>query len=340
MTSVAVRRWSALVLLTVGAGLALARAGGGDEPAWTVLSVADGLPHDAVESVATSGGAVWAGTSAGLTRLDGRGEGGARALDLPTDHLPDALGVDDDGDVWVASLDGLVSGDGERWRRHASADGLPEGPVHDVVPDGERVWAATPHGVYRLEDERWRRLPESPHSVGSLAVADDGTVWAAVDTVSSGEALFEFDGDRWTTHVTREHPDKGPETDTEGLLPGRVVRAVDIDDDGVVWAGTDGGVAAFDGDDWTHHTEGDGLPHGGVLALRVGPDGEVWAATVEEGIPDPDHAVAHFDGDDWAAYTTDDGLPDAWVNDLIVSADDTVWAATDEGLARLLDDRR
>lgn len=325
------RNWSgAIVSLLCGAALAAGLAGCRGERAWTTYTADDGLAHDAVEAVAAgSDGVVWAGTHAGVSAFDGQEWTTYTSRDAPIGNWVDAIATSGDGELWVGSGEGVASFDGEQWTAH---NGLPDWPVTAVAVTGEDELLAASTGVYRYDGERWQRLEGSPHEeVGSFAVADDGTVWMALATVSGEEVLLEFDGEGWTRHVSHQ----GSDVVSDGeVVPGRLVRTVAVDDDGVLWAGTDQGLASYERGKWTHHTADGSLSHVGVRALTVDHDGDVWIATLDEGVSDPDHAVARFDGQRWVSYSTDDGLPDGWVNDLTVDDDGTVWAATDGGLAR------
>jgi sugar lactone lactonase YvrE len=83
--------------------------------------------------------------------------------------------------------------------------------------------------------------------------------------------------------------------------------------------------------DTLHLTRQDGLSSNIILALAVGPDGSIWAAT-EEGvsqIQDVDDAVVITN------FTALDGLA-LPVRDVAVDKGGTVWLATDGGLFRLL----
>lgn len=322
--------------LTVLVAGGLLVAGCDGETAWRVHTADDGLAADAVTSVAVeSDGTVWAGTHAGLSRFDGHEWASVdRPEEIDVGSRIDDLTVDPNGQVWVAMLERIVAFDGQKWE--GAGDG-PPGPATAVAAtEGGHVLAAGSGGVWRGDDESgWERLRDSPHEVGSFAHDHDGTLWAAVDTVADGQALFEYDGREWKAHLTREHAGTAAEGTGGPVLPGRLVRDLTVDADGRLWVGTDQGLALRDGQDWEHVTRDNGLPHDGVRALAADPTGGVWVAVLAEGVSDPDHAVVHVDGEETTTYTTVDGLPDEWVDDLVVGDDGTVWAATQAGLAAL-----
>jgi len=55
------------------------------------------------------------------------------------------------------------------------------------------------------------------------------------------------------------------------------VYGLDIDDRGLVWFGTNNGVAAYDGETFRSFNTGRGPQH--IYSLAVEPDGAVWAGT-------------------------------------------------------------
>ena len=68
----------------------------------------------------------------------------------------------------------------------------------------------------------------------------------------------------------------------ETSIPGNLVRAIYIDDDGVKWIGTSEGLASFYNNKWAVYTTQDKLAHMSVndLAYQASTYGpEIWAAT-------------------------------------------------------------
>ena len=67
---------------------------------------------------------------------------------------------------------------------------------------------------------------------------------------------------------------------TSDGLPSNKVFCVKVDGDRV-WAGTDEGLALYEGGKWTTYTTEDGLAHRGVLSIDISPvTGDVWIATM------------------------------------------------------------
>jgi hypothetical protein len=186
-------------------------------------------------------------------------------------------------------------------------------------------WVARYHCAFCNEWTVWtsNEVPELRGGIGDLVVAGDGTVYASV-----GEnLLMRFGGEKWTAFAVPLPPGgSGVAYPWSSSLA--------VDNDGVVWAGSNygnGGVLRFDGTEFTRYTTDDGLPGNGVFQVASGTDGRIWAATdalyasPETASPDEAAGVVAFDGTTWTTFTMEDGLLS---NDAVIAtgADGTVWA--------------
>ena len=117
-------------------------------------------------------------------------------------------------------------------------------------------------------------------------------------------------------------PTPGPEwavfTTANSELPSGTVYDLVVDDQNVVWMGTNGGLAAYGADGWTVYTsKNSALPHSKVTALAFDDAGDLWVGT-EDGL-------AKFDGEDWAVYTPENsGLPYKSVHELVFDDEDVL----------------
>ncbi len=149
---------------------------------------AEGLPNGQVQALLrTASGELWAGTRAGLARLDG---GANRFVPVAVAELGGqaiiALGEDRDGNLWAGTLKGGV------WRRRAGTDewqglrvrdGLPDDRILKIFEDREgNLWLATGGGLCRLADVNFATfataegLPDDQARV-VMASRRDGSVW-------------------------------------------------------------------------------------------------------------------------------------------------------------------
>jgi hypothetical protein len=118
-------------------------------------------------------------------------------------------------------------------------------------------------------------------------------VTALLVAVSYVQLQYAQQMEGWTTYVTGNSG-----------LPSNAIRALAVDADGQVWAGTERGVACFEAGDWrAYNTINSGLIDDMVRAVAVDGNGRVWAGT--------DHGVSVLDGDQWHHYNSENsGLLD------------------------------
>jgi ligand-binding sensor domain-containing protein len=271
--------------------IVVASAGAG---AWVLgetprpLAGIDGI----VWTLAVHDGSLYAGTFAGVRRLDDRGavtisDHDARALasvdgalligsrgqglarlgssvpsGLPSTHIQGL-----DGDRCVATSTGLWIRDGRHWIA-ALDDGLPSGDVTDVLELDDRLIVSTfDHGVSVYADGRWAPLADPDHAidpqVNALADAGHGRIWIAT-----------------TRGLHRVGPD-GVETWTEKRgLPHANVLSLAVARSGELLVGTHAGAVILD-------SNGDARALGSrarswsTWAIAEAPDGEIWLGTTQ-----------------------------------------------------------
>lgn len=204
-----------------------------------------------------------------------------------------------DGTLWAATGGGLVHWDLEetglsysRYPLHAS--------VLAVAPDNS-VWLGLGQGVCRFDGTAC--APYTPSSdlagndVYAITVTPDGIVW-----VGTGHGVSRFDGSSWKSY---------PSSVTTHDLA--------VTTSGEIWAASAGGVGRYllTEDAWVTYTEEHGLPNTNVQAIAAGPDDEVWAYVLWEG-------VYRFDGAVWQHVEGTSQL----VADIAFAADGTPWIAS------------
>lgn len=287
-----------------------------------------GLGDKPVDALAAGDeGGVWAATL-GQRNLRGRlsrfadGQWGTWATytgSPSTSHLAVAA---DEGVVWVPTVGaGILRFDGQRWRRHTTAEGLAHDGVMAAAAQGSTVWALTADldaltseasdagegahfALSRFDDGQWTTpaAGDGPSdALEALVVADAGTVWAATDD----GGVARFDGD-WTTWGGGD-----------GFLGSIGHLAVGADD--TVWAasGNNEAIYRFHGGQWRTVSGASPIPGDAVTSLAAGADGALWVGTHQ--------GLAHFDGTGWRTVTAADGLPANRVSAVTVADDGTVW---------------
>jgi ligand-binding sensor domain-containing protein len=116
------------------------------------------------------------------------------------------------------------------------------------------------------------------------------------------------------------------------LLPENSVRCLTIDSAGIVWVGTDYGLASFNNGTWNvYYTFNSALPDNAIRSLDVDQNGHLWVGTFSNG-------VAKFDGISWVSYNTQNSpLPDDYVRSIAIDTLGTKWFGTIGGLAEFDD---
>jgi signal transduction histidine kinase/ligand-binding sensor domain-containing protein len=290
------------------------------------FGAADGLPSAVVGSVAEDRArTIWAGTNAGLfhfaegtwTKVAGRG--------LPDSPVA-AVFVDSSGTLWVATSVGVF------WRPIATDDRFQ--PIDDAARDvralGEdptgRIWITDPTAGLRLIGARGTTDRPPVTARGSSVARDrNGDLWFG----TLGQGVWRIMRSAATAAVTVQKL-----TITAGLSSD-TVRAMFVDRDGNVWAGSNEGL-----DRMTPHRVSPLSSLGPVSAVDAAADGRIWLATSEE--------LRRFSRGEPTA--DDEALSSGWQQDasrwrlpstraLRVDSTGVVWVATDDGVYRLIGDR-
>ena len=243
---------------------------------------------------------VWMATrTGGVVVLDHKGTLANRGDDVWNFDRGDPLDVHDG--LAGMRVQAIVAGQGRMWLGHGAARGAGGGlqaldtATLEALPAWRTVRAPPSNFITdiafggpgsRWQDHVWIATGARGGATGARLF---GSGVAVVDT-GGGTVVGDF---AWTHHDARSSDDDGALPWT-GLASDNVQAVAVHGDD--VWLGTaetrwdrsagryaDGGLSVFDGRHWTARRpaagSGTGLGAGGVSALAVGCDGELWVAT-------------------------------------------------------------
>jgi ligand-binding sensor domain-containing protein/signal transduction histidine kinase len=234
----------------------------------TPYTTSEGLPsNDTGPVLHDRAGVTWVGTlGAGLARFDGHRFRTLTTRDGLASNMVLALAEDPSGDVWIGTDRGLN-------RIHAgivsmaltTADSLPSNQVHALSTDASgALWIGTARGVAVYRNGLIERPGGTRGAIAAIGANPDGAMYVASD--SGFEIYANRSGERVRTLLDREpalhHVD-----------------AIYVDDDGVLWLGTDGdGLLSIDHGAVSRYTVRDGLFDDSISAVLSDDRGRLWMA--------------------------------------------------------------
>ena len=263
-------------------------------------------------------GLVWAGSTDGLFRVDEGAASGLTSVDgLGSDYVRVVI-QSEDGNVWVGHSEGLDQLRAGVPRRVRLIPGTGrDASVLAMATRGGALWAGTYNkGVFRLDMAGQVRqqilLPGTVQPlVRSLRVEDDGSVW-----IGSSDGLFRY-RDGSLQHYGIE----------EGL-PGLVVHVLYRDPAGLLWIGTNNGMATLGEDGRLQAWSGDGdFPARYVFDFLGDENGDLWIAS--------DHGLLRKRGLDFVVFDHRNGLPRDKVFRIIDDGHGHLWVPSNQGVFRL-----
>jgi len=236
---------------------------------------------------------------------------------MPATNFVDAFAAAPDGMLWLGTDSGIQWLDPAYppllWDTYTREDGVGGGSsgwakALAVAPDGT-VWAAITNGdASRFRDGVWTSY-EGLRSYDSVAVDAQGRAWFGDE--GNGIVVLNADGSR-ALELTAD----------DGLPSNRVLAL--LADGPTMWIATDQGVARYlDGQ--VELVVSDALPHRYVRALALAPDGALLIGA--------NLSIARYDGAEVEIlYNFQQAGYMDWLTTLAVGRDGSIWAGTAKGL--------
>ncbi|MDH5730987.1 MAG: regulator [Gammaproteobacteria bacterium] len=262
-----------------------------------------------------------------------------------------AIQVDREGRKWFGTNGGGVSQfKNNQWRTYFPMHGLADYWVYSFVQaaNGD-LWIGTWNGLSLLNpsthEMKTYRQELVNEWVYGLAVDSKDTLW-----IGTEGGINAFDGKNWRvwTHAdglgaankhnlpfssntglgTRNRHDLSVLVGTESSYNPNYIFCVSVDDQDRVWAGTwGGGVAVFDGKQWSNYSQEQGLAGDIVYSMALGKNGHSWFGT--------NQGLSYFDGKNWHSLGKAQGLLDQHVYAVALDNQENVWVGTRHGVARV-----
>jgi ligand-binding sensor domain-containing protein len=271
----------------------------------------DGLANEYVFAIGIDKtGNKWFGTNAGGVS---RYRDGTWKTYFPMHGLADywvyCFASQADGTLWIGTWAGVNSVDPRDGSLKRYVSELVNEWVYGIAVDSQdRVWFGTEGGISRFDGSEWQ-------------------AWSHADGLGAKNAQA-LPPSKNTGLGTRRRHDLGILRGGEATYNPNYVFSVHIDADDVLWAGTwGGGVARFDGEQWTNYTRTEGLAGDIVYSIAQDQDGVLWFGT--------NSGISRYDGESWTTYGAQQGISDPNVYALAVDPSGSLWAGVKGAVIRL-----
>ena len=198
---------------------------------------------------------VWAATSGGIVHFNENSPSvfSTENSDIPSNNV-NAIIRDNKGTLWAGIDSGWFSYNGGQWVNHVSR--MSSTPIQGLFVDNKNnIWAWSATGLGDLEyfdGNQWKRNSINytypfARQIAKVMSDSSGNIWVWIDCydqIICGPEFFttflaKFDGQQWTNFTTDSMH-----------LPCNRIYSLTVDTNGVVWAGTCGGSAAFINNSW------------------------------------------------------------------------------------------
>lgn len=249
-----------------------------------------------VETFQDSKGNLWFGTlEKGVAKYDGNNLVYITTKDgLPSNRITNVI-EDKEGNLWFGTGAGISKFDGKTFTNYSEKDGLCSDMVSNLLIDSKGTfWIGTWGGVCKFNGTRFEMFPipypkietkinpDTKDWITSITEDTKGNIWFGRD----GYGASTFDGKSFVHYTIKEG------------LNSNNVQSIAEDKEGNIWIGTrvaekdnpdpnkrtgKGGLNKFDGENFTHFPQIDGLSENDVYAIYKDNSNNLWVGTISKG---------------------------------------------------------
>lgn len=246
-----------------------------------VYDIRDGLTSNWISTIAEDhNGNIWVGTwGGGISSIS---ESGLQSFDT-SNGLPDLnirmIREDAEGNILIGTEEhGMTIFKGEKFVNYNTEDGLADPQVWSVEQDKKgTLWFGTNNGISTLSINGDQQFEDFPRLKGNKIrfIKEDvkGRVWIAAEN----QGVFTWDPDnRSFTYEPR----------LNSYISSLNTTALETDDKGIVWAGTNDGLVSYDITEGiaNYYTQINGLGGNDIKSLYFAPDGRLWIGSRGTGL--------------------------------------------------------
>jgi len=288
------------------------------------------LPDNMVTAIRQKSDRLWVSTyGGGVTEI---WEGGSQIWNSSKGLIDERvfdLHIEPNGDVWVATRNGINIISNGSIRELSVGTGLPFRIIRTITPDPDgSLWFGTDGGgLIHLRNGQFENITTTEglihNTVRAVKFDKNGGMWIGT---YGGLGYFK-DGQH--AHFTT----------ADGLV-NNIVLDVLVDDDGSVWAATFDGLSHLKNGIFTNYTTLDGLPADVIYLVHKDVYENYWLGTTRGLVRFRSDQTDGLQRPIFKRYTTDYGLAADELNrGAVFGAGDTLWFGTVGGLAIYYRDR-
>jgi signal transduction histidine kinase/ligand-binding sensor domain-containing protein len=282
-------------------------------------------------------GALWIGSStSGLLHVhEGHVDSFDRANGLSGDTIVRVF-EDREGDVWVATSEGLDRFRAAAAAKYSAAQGLAGVLTSVVAGDDGGIWVSTTTGLYRWKDGRvsdYRARPQRLQVGMPTSSTSDAIVISGLPEMPAASLLEDSHGRVWLGSMSGlGYLANGRFASVSGV-PGGYIDAIAEDGQGTIWiAHRDVGLLSVSSDLKVEQTIAVGKTRTTERVSTLASDpvnGGIWLGYFAGGV------VHLVDGVARESYDTAGGLGKGLISEVRVAAGGAVFVATEGGLSRI-----
>jgi len=300
---------------------------------------------------------LWIGTSMGAIRYATDSREDYEIFDNQSGLLSNGIFniiIAPNGSPWIGTYGGGVSFfENGKWNNINTPHGLCDAFVYDVEFSGEDIWIATWSGANLIKGDiynksSWRSFTMENTNGGlidnwvyAIELGKNGVVWFGTES-----GVSAYDGKQWISWNHKNglsapysavkkdnagtvdylqgehHTSHNTNSKSQSYRPDYVV-AMRMDEKERLWVGTWGGGLTLINTETNKtrvFTVKDGLPGNYILAIKEGPDGNLWIGT--------NKGLSRFDGKTFTNFSKINGLSGNYIFSLEFGPDQSVWTGT------------
>ncbi|MCD4792399.1 MAG: response regulator [Bacteroidales bacterium] len=268
-----------------------------------------GLPTNSLIDICqTDDGYIWISSYSGLIRFNGvqfKIFDKTNTTVFKENGIGD-LATDKEGTLWMTTQSsGLISYKDGKFKSFGTDQNLDNLSTVIFIDSKDQIWSSSNEGDWFVFDKNSFKSLKYSSSFNNINLQDisetkDGILWFA----TAGKGLFKFEHNKFITYTTEE-----------GLIS-NWIRTLYIDDNDLIWLGTDKGLCTFNGEKFEIIPELIGYT---INRITTDNSGNFWFATTE-GLFRKNHNTNTYE-----YLSTSNGLYNNYINNFLIDRENILW---------------